>query len=583
MKNFVGFFIFSIVNILLAVDLPDLPKTPTLALSNEQKASAIVDDSAETWQKLAKQAKDTALSMASNGDITNATNWLYTSYALEMLGKEGVELPIELKRDILDNIPVFFDFYETISKRDSLSNALNVLKEIYLHQPAVTKKYLRAAMAVSLIYDAPLPPDWPECNVPEEPTQIQVPQELFLFFSQRANKLPFDMSKLTMRELIYMFGIAGPLSELEKVVEDDFAPYSIPQRAEHIKTDTKRERGSHSKKWDTEKEPFTLENIKKLGATTFEKTFYVYRVANANGVPCLYYCGTDKGRYYSWLAYMNKAGEWVSNVYRDPLSKNVFGAPLNPQTWRLVSDFDFYRLPMREIINEKISNGIILTRFAKEFYDADKFELAKKFAKDAIASDAENSNAHAILIPASARSGATTEEIDNLYKNSISAFSKYPEKYFEMINLYRENLILRKKQKEADDLFNSAIKPLSRRAPTTAIIIYGDVIIDMYNRAESPSKVLSQFSQLTRLGSKDPSKFYTYIAKPTIEYFWNKKDSKNAFKALNITERAVRSNKYILDELKRIKENYNQELKDEKANSSSVKKTTQKGNKEPEY
>ncbi len=583
MRILIGFFILTLLNVAQAVDLPDLPNTPKLALTTEQKASAIVDDEKETWEKLASQAKNTALEMAKNGDINNATNWLYTSYALDIFAKGGEELPIELKRDILDNIPAFFDFYETLSKQDSLNNALNVLKEIYLHQPAITKKYLRAAMAVSLIYDNPLPANWPECNVAEEPTQIQVPQELFLFFTKRADKLPFDMAKLTMRELILMMGIAGPLTELETVVEDSFAPYTIPQRAEHIKSDSKRSRGSSSKKWDTEKNPFTLENIKKLGATTFEKTYYVWRVASANGVPCLYYCGKERGKDFSWLAYMNKAGEWTTNVYKDPTAKNVYGSPLNPQNWRPISDFDFHRLSLREIVNEKTSKSIILTRFAKEFYKADKFTLAKNFAQNAISADPENSEAYATLIPASARSGATTEELDTLYKNALTTFTKYPEKYFEMLNLYRENLIMRKKQKEADAIFDSAIKQLARKNPTLAIIIYGDVIIDMYNRAESPNKAMAIFSQLTRIGSKDQTKFFKYIAEPTINYFWDKKDAKNAFKALNISGRAVRSTPYYENRIKEIKKQFEDELKAEKLGIDSAKKKSSRTNTEPDW
>ena len=105
----------------------------------------------------------------------------------------------------------------------------------------------------------------------------------------------------------------------------------------------------------------------------------------------------------------------------------------------------------------------------------------------------------------------------------------------------------------------------------------------MYNRAESPNKAMAIFSQLTRIGSKDQSKFLKYIAEPTINYFWDKKDAKNAFKALNISGRAVRSNPYYENRIKEIKKQFEDELKAEKLGIDSAKKKSSRTNTEPDW
>ncbi len=565
------FFVLFSLKAFSAIPMPELPKTPISQLGMEQLSNALSSNSEESWNSIAISARDKAIELAQSGDVQQAANWLYTSLAASVCAKEGANMPIELKRVILDNIPAFFDFYESATEYDSLSNACSVMTQIFLNQPAQAKKYLRAVMALGLIYDVTIPSNWPKCNVASEPTQVSMPQEIFLYFSLKADKLPFDLSRLTIGELIWVMGIPGPLPELESVFVPNMKLRDIEDVSSSIKTDTSRVRGSKSKKWDLEKVDFTLAKIKELGATPFEKTYYAWRLANANGVPCLYFNESSRNGDFAWLAYMTGAGTWNFDIFRESASKTMWGHPLNPQTWRPLTSFELHKLSAREMVSEKSLNSIVLTRLAVLLSDIGKYAMARDFAKKAIEINPENWQAYRVLIPSMARCGAEAKELDTVFHQSYAVFKKYPEQSTKMLNLYRENLIARKRAKEADELFVKAMQPIMRTNPTLVAVLYGDVWEEMISRAKSSKEALLVYRGIVRNAPKAPMAYFDYVAKPAIEYFWVKNDRKSAYEAIKIMMSACRSDNTVKSMLDSIKTSFDDEVKQEKEDPHNTK------------
>lgn len=552
--------IFAVVVVLFggvafANSLPELPDFPKQTLTKIQIGQALSDDSEETWQTLAQSLKQKALEEAKADKFDDAAGNLYAGALAEMFAKEAADMPKELKRILLENVPAFFDFRETLAETDSVGEALSVLTKIYTNQPAQTKKYLRAAMALSLVYDTALPSDWPNCGVADEPAQIANAQEVFLFFATRGGKLAFDMSKMTVGELVFMTAVAGPVSELELVAEDNFSPTKIENAVNAVRLDA---RGG-KKKW--EENSFTLENLKKLGGTQHERVYYAWRVANANGVPCLFFHAKSKSATHTWLAYMTESGSWKTGVFRDRAAKSDFGAPLNPQTWKPVSEFDMRRLQKRETVSKDSAESIVSARLANAFLEAGDFKNARAFAQKAVDADSENWRAYPVLISASARSGASSSEIDALYMQSVQAFEKYPLQAVKMLNHYRANLIARKRAKEADAMFMAAVKPVFRARPAEALIMFDGVFLDMVSRQKNESAVFSLFNSVLRNSSKAPEQFAEYIAIPLAKHFWDKGESKSALKVLKLAEHAVRSSKKTHEKLAEMHDAYEAESK----------------------
>ncbi len=547
----------------------ELPKTPTLPISKYQLSEVLSEDTAEKWSELSATSKEKAFALLAEGKIADATNWLYTHLAAEMFAKNWAEVPRELKGALLSDMPAFFDFYETILEDDSMTNAATILSDIFRNQPVKFKEFLRSALALSLIYDNPMPAGWPTCNMPDEPTQVSHPQEIFLYYSLHADKMGVDFKKLTVGELIFALGVAGPLTELESVFEEGFTSSKISLVYSSIKIDTKRVRRGRSVKWDTEKTPFTLENIKNFGGTDAEKVYYTWRVANANGVPCLYFSDVIRGETYAWLAYLKNNGGWEMDVFRNPLTKGSYGHPLNPQNWKPISSFDVKR---RTIRDQKIYDSAILARFAKAFFDAGKYASSRDYAQKAIEADPENSLAYSILVPSLARCGAEADKIEVAYKDSVLAFSKYPEMSTKMLNLYRSNLIARGKAKEADKMFVEAMKPIFKSCAGLAVSLYGDVLLDMYSRCKKPTEVLNIYKNVLRFASKVPAECFDYVVQPTANYFWEKNDRKSAFATLRAFERVAKSSPTISSKFNKLKEDFTEQEKAEKDAKNNKKK-----------
>ena len=580
MRGFVCTAILFFAGLLWGVELPDLPKTPVSPLEKERVDAAFAADSPDgqdSWSAVASDAKKRALEFALKDNVNAAADWYYASLAADFFANGGAEMPKELKRAILDDLPAFFDFYET-APRNSLGNAAPVLSTIFLNQPAQAKKYLRAAMALSLVYANPLPGAWPAFEVPDEPTQVSQPQEIFLYLSLRADKMPFDMSKLTVGELVFSTGIAGPLTELEGIADDRFEPSKMESSALSVKLDASRVRGAHVAKWNDERAPFTLENLAKYGGSQHERLYYAFRKANANGVPCVLYTVDIKRVPYSWIDYMEAPMKWRTDVLRDPKTKNAHAVVLHQLTWKPLSSFDFHRVKIRANTEESTHNSIVLSRLAQLLFDAGENKKAEDFAKRALELDALNPVAHSLMISASARAGADSKTIDALFRESVEAFAAYPEQCAKMAREYRGNLIMRKRFAQADAVFNAVLKPVFRKNPELAVVLYSDVIVDMVDRAETHTQKMAVYSSVLRAANKAPTEAFTYITVPVVQYFKKRGDKKDAEKALKAIESNLLKNgsARAVADFRELKEELEEDGKAEKSSASAHRKSKHK-------
>ena len=176
---------------IFGAQLPDLPRVPSLPFYADTIDEALSLDSSGKWAELSEYAKQNAVIAAREERIDDAANWYYASILTGMFSREGRDIPAELKRALLENMPAFFDCYETAPKAP-YTGVFSTLSQIYLNQPAQLKKYMRMGLALSLVYASVLPPSWPSYGVPDEPTQVSQPAEIFLYFTLNGPKMPFD-------------------------------------------------------------------------------------------------------------------------------------------------------------------------------------------------------------------------------------------------------------------------------------------------------------------------------------------------------------------------------------------------------
>ena len=527
----------------IAPELPDFPHTP---LSAEEISKIVSDNSQKSWEDLAKSARIKAEDAALKQFYPDAASWIYTAFAAELFAKEGSDLQPELKAAILKDLPAFFDFYESIRPEDSLSGACAALKTIFGIYPIAAQKYLRSAFAVSLIYDSLPPGGWPECNVPSNPAPITQPEEMFNFFMEEPQTfiLPFD--RMTVGELVFVFGIAGPMDELRGLKNEKITPFIIEKLTQSIKTDTKRLKGRQELPWDDAEGPYTPENIRKRGGLDVDKVYYAWRVANANGIPCLYFSERTGGKVYSWLWYMSRPGIWKTDIARDPAAKSLYGRPLNPQTWKNVELSDLLLCSKRHLVTPNGAISMAFFRLSELFFAKDDYSNAAFFADMAKKENPENWKAYGAYISAKARSGAPSSELDVLWRRSYEAFRKYPDICMNMLNKYRANLGLRRRQKEANRLFIAEMRTVMRVDPGFGIDSYSKQLRELFANLEDKSEMFSIYQDVLRNCSSCPDECFNKIVSPLAELFSDDGDAKSAQRVISMFSSSLRQDDAVL-------------------------------------
>ncbi len=531
-------------------DVPDLPKIPAQILSQKDIDELVAKDSSEMWKKYAVDTKTKVLELAQKELHNEAASWLYVSLAADLFAKEGASLNPAIKKAMLSDIPALCDLFESIKKEDYMVGFCNTLSRIYMIYPDNVKKYIRSAYAVSLIYDISPLVGWPMCNTPSDPVALSQPEEVFNIFASEPSSLFFPLEKLTVGELIWVFGVAGPLDELRSLKNDKITPTSIEKLTTSIKDDRKRfERKSYTE-WNTEENEFTPQNIMKLGGIPFEKVYCAWRVANANGIPCLFFTEKVGRNNEAWLTYMSKVGVWKSNVARSRETKSLYARPIDPQTWKPSVEFDVAMLARRHIVTE---NGVMsryFLRLSKMMYDEGKYKSAADIAQSAIKNNPENWEAYISFIYARARGGASQAELDAFWKKSYESFRRYPDMCIKMLNFYCSNLVALRRTKEAEKLFASEMRGIMRSNVGLGIEIYSERIKEIYGNAKDKSEVFKPYQDILKSASDNPFECMKKIVKPLAEMFKEAEDYRSAQKVVDMFASSCRDKlmkKYIDD------------------------------------
>ena len=535
-----------------AIDnLPNLPLSP---LSQKDIAELSKTDSPEVWREFSKKAKDNAMSLAAKQAYPEAAAWLYLHYEAELFAGDGAELPFAVKLIMLSDLPAFFDFYESIKKEDNVKSACAVLAQIYKVYPEKFKKYLRSAYAVSLVYDVPPPGLWPMCNTPSDPVSITQPEEVFNIFIENPAEFVFPMDKLVIGELVWIFGVGGPLDELRALKRGSMTPFAVEKLTQSIKGDNSRIEKGKYKAWDITERPFTPQNIMKFGGSQFEKTYCAWRVANANGIPCLFFTELSPSGPTAWLAYMSRPGVWKTDVARATEAKPFFGRPLNPQTWKTAQQFDIDMLMRRHVTTESGMLSMAFMRISQMLYEKGDYYEAAVYADRAKKANPENWQAYVAFISARARFGAAETELDATWRKSYEAFRRYPDMCIQMLNFYRQNLIALRKGKEADRLLMAEMRGVMRTDPGLGIDIYSEQMKDIYSRAADKAEVFGPYQDVLRNSRNSQNECFRKIVSPLAKMFFNDGDFRSAAKVVSMFDATVKDDASLKSKIESLKE-----------------------------
>ena len=529
---------------LAAQSLPELPAFPVSPLGKADFEALAKSDTPEGWKAFAERSKKSAEDFFKRQLYDESASWIYTALAADMFAECGEEMPFELKSAILEDLPSFFDFYESMTPYDKPEGACKMLASIHSLYPVQFRKFRRAAYALSLIYDDEPPIDWPECNVPSNPTRMSVPTEIFFYFTENPSTLIFPLERLTVGELVWVMGVGGPMDELKGLRNPNITPYSVEKLASSIKTDMSRVSLGRFEPWP-EGVPYTPDNIKKRGGAPIDKVYCAWRTANANGIPCVYFSyksKTDsKDIGTAWFAYMARAGVWKYDVGKDQsASASVFDRPVNPQTWKPIQMFDLRMLERRHMAYKQGIYSLVFLRISEMLYKSGDYNSSAYFADKAKKANPENWKAYVQYIMARARFGASTPELDSHWRKAYEAFRKYPEKCVDIIGMYRATLA-RRNPKEGARIFIAEMRNIVKSDPALAVQIFSDELKKDFAALDSKNDIFPLYAEVMRVASAQPDIAYEKIAEPLIGLFAEQLDEAGAKKAFAIFESATRS------------------------------------------
>ncbi len=516
--------------------VPELPNLPVSPISQSDIDKLLENDTAQAWGEYAEKTRATTLDLALKQLYPEAAGWLYVYKAADLFSKEGASLHKAVKRAMLSDIPALCDFFETMKPEDNLEGVCKTLAQIHQVYPDNFKKYLRSAFAVALVYDVPPPGGWPNCGTPSDPVPMFQAEETFNIFTEDPHTFVFPMDRLTVGELIWVFGIGGPLDELRGLKNTSIAPFAIEKLAHSIKTDKSRHANGTVSDWDTTEREFTPKNILKYGGTEAEKVYCAWRIANANGIPCLFFREGNQ----VWLTYMSRPGVWKRDVARSEKAKHLFGRPLDPQTWKTSQKFDIDMLARRHITTETGIFSRVFLEISRMLYDAGKYNDAAVFADKARKENPENWEAYIAFISARARFGASQGELDSYWRKSYEAFRRYPDMCIAMLNFYRQNLIALRRGKEADRLLTAEMRGVMRSDTGLGIDIYANQISDMFARAEDKTEILPAYQDIVRNSTSCPDECLRKITTPLAKLFVSVEDYRSANKVVSMFVSASR-------------------------------------------
>lgn len=562
-RLFLAIFCFAIFSLNIFANntnvTPDLPKFPVSVLKKADVDTLLANDTPEAWEKYAQECKTKALDLAAKQLYDECSSWLYIYCAADLFSKEGKDLNLDIKRTMLLDVPALCDLFEQIKPEDDMAGFCKVLTQIYAVYPDNFKKYLRSAYAVALIYDIPPSVGWPICNTPSDPVPLHQPEEVFNIFIGDPSTFVFPMDKLTIGELIWIFGVAGPLDELRALKNKNIEPFAIEKFTTSIKDDRKRMDRNRYTDWNTNERDFTPQNIMKFGGSPFEKVYCAWRIANANGIPCLFFTEKVGATTYAWLAYMSRPSVWRFDIARAKEAKHSFGRPIDPQTWKTSKNFDIQMLIRRHILTNAGVLSRTFLRVSRMLYDNGKYANAATFATKAVKENPENWEAYIAFINARARFGAQSSELDAFWKKSYEAFRRYPDMCIQMLNFYRENLIALRKSKEADRIFVAEMRGVMKDNAGLGIEIYSEQIIDIFNRSTDKTEVFPYYQDILRNAVPCQNECFKKIVTPLAKLFQAEGDYRSAQKVASMFGSSARdallkeSAKKLYDSMKKPK------------------------------
>lgn len=265
---------------------------------------------------------------------------------------------------VLKNGALVEELAQTVSREDYLPGVARVVNDLYLHAPSTFAQYPALVTALAVVYDQPLPGNWPNHQVPQRTVPLDFGNwnGLFDYFTGAAEsrELLMDIQKLRADQLKFL--VDAPI----RISEFQWARKNIRQSRSRfeevfsmIQYDSGRA-GTGQFVWP--ESDYTLATILKSGGICVDQAYFAAVCGKARGLPTLYFSGQGRDGGHAWFGYLKTDEKWVMDAARYGDQKYVTGYAIDPQNWREINDHELEAITNRVTLSPEYrhSNSLLV-------------------------------------------------------------------------------------------------------------------------------------------------------------------------------------------------------------------------------
>lgn len=431
---------------------------------------------------------------------------------------------------------------DALSAGDHVPTVLRLLEEIKTAHPSGFAEYPALAVAIAIVNDTTLPPDWPHHQVVDTlmPLEVGPVAEQFASWvdAHRASRLLLDPRKLSPAQLAFMVDAFVEPSELEWARKNVRLGRTTFDRAfDSIAYDDARLAAAEFI-WN--EGPYTLEAIAERGGICVDQAWFGALAGKARGLPTLFFTGQGPDGGHAWFGYMRSDDRWELDCGRDSRGNFAVGEALDPRTWLPITDHELLLLAS----NKRDSPAFRASRH--EIFIA-SLQLKKNMPgpaletlRNAIGFCPENPDTwDAMADLLDSIDAPAAERIDH-HRQAARHFASQPD--LEAGHLHRLAAILRKEgdDAEADRIERSILLRNRRDRPDISVDAAAGAFRETLDSGDLKAAGEEFRRQLRTLGENAGGSFFYDIAAPYIRALLDAGDRTRARRELRSLRRELR-------------------------------------------
>jgi hypothetical protein len=480
------------------------------------------------WRDAIQAAKVGQANMARNQEMR--PRWL------------GAAMAPELQAWVIGNAAFSAEFFALLSPVDYVPRVFEILTELYKADPTRFKTYASLALAIAVVFDVPPPPYWPHPQVPEAvlPRQFPAPAVALAWWvkQEQLGRTYHRLSRLGAAELKFVVDAAAPLADLEWSQSHVHQPINQLANA-YAMIKYKRERlTTNTAIWPGRS--YALADILATGGICVDQAYFATEVGKARGVPTLLIYGAGNDGRHAWFGFFDSNQKWQLDAGRYAEQRLVTGYARDPQTWGEFSDHELQFLSERFRDLQSFRQSRVHVSFAEVYLAMGNGPAAGAAARKAVNYERRNQAGWEALVAAARKEGRDARTIENVLREAVIAFQRYPDLEAHYVGRVAESLRARGEISAAD----AEISRIANKNKTGRTDLSVQQAKDILQRAIETQplgeQIRSYNTVVDRYGTGAGVTFFDAIVVPFVEHLLELNQKAEATRAIARARQALK-------------------------------------------